>query len=196
MVAGWKTASFGRDRQHHPHLEPCKTQTSKPAILKSPYRIVSHVDFINDGAQILSAGGGDEALVWDAESGEIVTTMPGHGKSARHMQLSGDGKALLTQDFEGVSFASGTPGTGLCSPTHDIASKSAAIRQTLTGRVPSRGHGRETCPPNHPTDSGSASGVPTTNQGRPPGRIQPRWKSARSNSRRRQSSRVGHFRLI
>ena len=87
----------------------------KPAILKSPYRIVSHVDFINDGAQILSAGGGDEALVWDAESGEIVATMPGHGKSARHMQLSSDGKALLTQDFE-AWFASGKPKTGPCPP--------------------------------------------------------------------------------
>ena len=108
----------------------------KPAILKSPYRIVSHVEFINDGAQILSAGGGDEALVWDAESGEIVATMPGHGKSARHMQLSGDGKSLVTQDFEGVSFASGKPKTGPCPHTHDIDSKSASIRQTLTGRSP------------------------------------------------------------
>ena len=94
----------------------------KPAILKSPYRIVSHVEFINDGAQILSAGGGDEALVWDAESGEIIATMPGHGKSARHMQLSGDGKALLTQDFEGVVRIWNT-GDWSLSATHDIASK-------------------------------------------------------------------------
>ena len=95
---------------------------SKPAILKSPYRIVSHVDFINDGAQILSAGGGDEALVWDAESGEIIATMPGHGKSARHMQLNGDGKALLTQDFEGVVRIWNT-GDWSLSATHDIDSK-------------------------------------------------------------------------
>ena len=94
----------------------------KPAILKSPYRIVSHVDFINDGAQILSAGGGDEALVWDAESGEIVATMPGHGKSARHMQLSSDGKALLTQDFEGIVRIWKTQDWSL-SATHDIGSK-------------------------------------------------------------------------
>ena len=53
--------------------------------------------------------------MWDAESGEIVATMPGHGKSARHMQLSSDGKALLTQDFE-AWFASGTPKTGPCPP--------------------------------------------------------------------------------
>ena len=94
----------------------------KPAILKSPYRIVSHVEFINDGAQILSAGGGDEALVWDAESGEIIATMPGHGKSARHMQLSGDGKTLLTQDFEGIVRIWNT-GDWSLSATHDIGSK-------------------------------------------------------------------------
>ena len=94
----------------------------KPAILKSPYRIVSHVEFINDGAQILSAGGGDDALVWDAESGEIIATMPGHGKSARHMQLSGDGKTLLTQDFEGIVRIWNTADWSL-SATHDIASK-------------------------------------------------------------------------
>ena len=48
--------------------------------------------------------------------------MPGHGKSARHMQLSGDGKALLTQDFEGVVRIWNT-GDWSLSATHDIDSK-------------------------------------------------------------------------
>ena len=105
----------------------------KPAILKSPYRIVSHVEFINDGAQILSAGGGDDALVWDVESGEVIATMPGHGKSARHMQLGSDGKTLLTQDFEGTVRVWSTSDWSL-SATYNIDSKAPrSVRLSLDG---------------------------------------------------------------
>ncbi len=95
---------------------------AKPEILKSPYRIVSYAEFLDGDEQIVSAGGGDEALVWNPESGDVMATLPGHGKSARSMQLSDDSKTLMTQDFEGLVRIWSTA-DWLVSATHDIGSK-------------------------------------------------------------------------
>ena len=78
-----------------------ETPNAKPVTLKSPYRIGAQVEFMPDGTTIITAGGGDDALVWSLESQEIIATLPGHGKSARAMQLTRDADQIMTQDFEG-----------------------------------------------------------------------------------------------
>ena len=95
---------------------------AKPAILKSPYRIVSHSEFLNGDEQIISAGGGDEALVWSVESGEIIAGLPGHGASVRAMQLFGNCESVLTQDVDGMIRVWSTSDFSL-TQTHDIGSR-------------------------------------------------------------------------
>lgn len=75
---------------------------SKPVTLKSPYRISAAVEFLPGDETLISAGGGDEALVWSIDSQEVVATLPGHGKSARAMQLTSDAASVMTQDFGGA----------------------------------------------------------------------------------------------
>ncbi len=77
-------------------------EDTKPGTLKSPYRIVAQVEFVNDGTQLVSAGGGDEVLVWDMASSEVIATLPGHGNAARSMQATTRGKTALTQADNGI----------------------------------------------------------------------------------------------
>ncbi len=95
---------------------------SKPVTLKSPYRISAAVEFLPDGQTLISAGGGDEALVWSLESGEVAAALPGHGQSARHLQLTQDGQTVITQDFEGLVRTWSTDDWSLTG-TFDIDSK-------------------------------------------------------------------------
>lgn len=95
---------------------------AKPVTLKPPYRISAAVEFLPNGETLISAGGGDDALVWSLESGEVTATLPGHGQSARHMQLTADGKTVLTQDFDGLVRTWSTDDWTL-RETHDIGSK-------------------------------------------------------------------------
>ncbi len=95
---------------------------SKPTSLKAPYRIGAQVEFMPDGATLISAGGGDEALVWTLESGEVIAQMPGHGKSARAMQLTQDGSTVMTQGFDGAIHMWSTTDWSLIE-SHDIGSK-------------------------------------------------------------------------
>ncbi len=95
---------------------------AKPVTLKSPYRISAAVEFLPDGETLISAGGGDEALVWSLESGEVAATLPGHGQSARAMQLTQDGSAVMTQEFDGRIHMWSTADWSL-QETFDIGSK-------------------------------------------------------------------------
>ena len=79
-----------------------ETPDTKPTTFKSPYRICSAVEFLPGGETMISAGGGDEAFVWSVGSQEVVAVLPGHGQAARAMQLTQDGKAVMTQGYDGA----------------------------------------------------------------------------------------------
>lgn len=95
---------------------------SKPTSLKAPYRIGAQVEFMPDGATLITAGGGDEALVWSLDSQEVIATLPGHDKSARAMQLTVDSERVMTQDFDGAIHMWSTADWSLIE-SHDIGSK-------------------------------------------------------------------------
>ena len=94
----------------------------KPTSLKAPYRIGAQVEYMPDGETLITAGGGDEALVWSLESGEVIAQMPGHDKSARAMQLTADASRVMTQDFGGGIHMWSTADWSLIE-SHDIGSK-------------------------------------------------------------------------
>ena len=83
-------------------LWPAPGEGGEAIVLKSPFRIVSHVDFLDDGARLIAAGGGDEALVWSVESREIIAALPGHGSGARVMQTMPNDGSIMTQGGDGV----------------------------------------------------------------------------------------------
>lgn len=78
---------------------------TKPVVLKSPYRIVSHVEYLEGGTHLASGGGGDEVIIWDVESQEIVGRIPGHGSGIRSMQIVAP-YFIVTQAFDGKIGAS------------------------------------------------------------------------------------------
>lgn len=95
---------------------------NKPISLKAPYRIGAQVEFLPGDETLISAGGGDEALVWSVDSQEVIATLPGHGQSARAMQLTQDGSAVMTQSFDGQILMWSTANWSL-TDTYDINSK-------------------------------------------------------------------------
>ena len=101
---------------------PLDPDSGDPIVLKAPYRIGAHAEFMPDGETLITAGGGDNALVWSVESQEVVAQLPGHGQSARAMQLTADAANVMTQDHGGAIRIWSTADWSL-SQTHDIASK-------------------------------------------------------------------------
>ncbi len=99
-----------------------ETPEAKPTTLKPPYRITAAVEFLPGDETLISAGGGDEALVWSVESQEVVATLPGHGQSARQMQLTQDATKVMTQTFDGAIHMWSTADWSL-TDTYDIDSK-------------------------------------------------------------------------
>lgn len=99
-----------------------ETPDAKPVTLKSPYRISAAVEFLPGDETLISAGGGDEALVWSLDSQEVVKTLPGHGQSARQMQLTQDAARVMTQTFDGAINFWSTSDWSL-TDTYDIGSK-------------------------------------------------------------------------
>ncbi len=98
------------------------TPDAKPATLKPPYRISAAVEFLPDAKTLISAGGGDEALIWNINTAEITATLPGHAQSARAMQLTQDGSSVMTQAFDGQIHMWSTTDWSL-TQTFDIGSK-------------------------------------------------------------------------
>ncbi len=110
-----------------------ETPEAKPVTLKSPYRISAAVEFLPGDETLISAGGGDDALVWSIDSQEVTTTLPGHGQSARQMQLTQDAARVMTQTFDGTINFWSTSDWSLTN-TYDIGSKAPrSVRLSADG---------------------------------------------------------------
>lgn len=61
----------------------------------SPYP-VSHAAFSNDGRRIVTASGGQTAMLWDAETGVPIATLTGHSGTIRALGFNHRGDRLVT----------------------------------------------------------------------------------------------------